>query len=87
MSSPDPFPCGGKGQRPCPPTPAAVATEPVQYTLADMQLYGEQCYQKGWGDADLARFGPIAVPEIPGTVWDQAKGTTIRPKGDDGPAK
>lgn len=50
MSAPNPFPCGGRGQRPCPPTPAAVTNDPLQYTLADMHAYGEECFQKGMRD-------------------------------------
>ena len=60
MSSPDPFPCGGRGQKPCPPQPAAVTTEPVQYTLTDMHEYGQLCYTKG-------RVDELMVPH-PGDI-------------------
>jgi hypothetical protein len=47
MSAPNPFPCGGAGQRPCPPTPATAG----QFTPEEVNAYGEQCYQKGLRDA------------------------------------
>ena len=46
MPEPNPWPCGGQGQRPCPPQPA-VATS---YTLAEVHAYGQACYQKGRTD-------------------------------------
>lgn len=39
--------CGHENQPPCPPEPAAVTNEPVQYTLSDMHQYGLNCYLKG----------------------------------------
>jgi hypothetical protein len=51
MSSPNPFPCGGAGQRPCPPTNAlSTATPKGFYTVEDMHAYGEECYKKGLDD-------------------------------------
>jgi hypothetical protein len=54
MSSPNPFPCGGVGQRPCPPTNAAaiqnLPTAHASAVLALLNEYGQQCYEKGLAD-------------------------------------
>ena len=55
MSSPNPFPCGGVGQRPCPPTNAAaiqdIPTAHRDAVLALLHEYGQACYEKGQKDA------------------------------------
>jgi len=52
MSSPNPFPCGGAGQRPCPPTNALSTSTPKGfYATEDMNAYGEECYKKALADA------------------------------------
>ena len=47
MPPPNLFPCGGVGQKPCPPQPAVNAG----YTLEEVHAYGDACYAKGEADA------------------------------------
>jgi len=51
-------PCGQQDQPPCPPTPAAVAGEPLVYTLSDMKAHGDECYRKRRVDARIELSGP-----------------------------
>jgi hypothetical protein len=51
MPAPNPFPCGGIGQKPCPPEPAVILLgEKFAYTKTEMHAYGDACYLKGRQD-------------------------------------
>ncbi len=50
MGGPNPFPCGGVGQRPCPPTSAVAVNGEELYTAKQIHQYGADCYQKGLKD-------------------------------------
>jgi hypothetical protein len=54
-NGPQPFPCGGEGQMPCPPQPASAqamstAGGSYLYTYDEMWTYGKACYDKGRAD-------------------------------------
>jgi hypothetical protein len=56
---PQPFPCGGEGQQPCPPQPAIRTDETGMveyppYTHRDMLAHGHASYEKGRKDARKA---------------------------------
>jgi hypothetical protein len=50
MPEPNPFPCGGPGQRACPPVPAAVVNGEDLWTAKQIHQYGADCYQMGIAD-------------------------------------
>jgi hypothetical protein len=52
-NGPQPFPCGGEGQMPCPPQPADEASQlgtGLAYSEDEMWAYGKRCYDKGVAD-------------------------------------
>ena len=49
MPPPNPFPCGGKDQQPCPPQPASVelfGPQALNWTHAEVLAYGKQCWDQ-----------------------------------------
>jgi hypothetical protein len=60
-NGPQPFPCGGEGQQPCPPQPAiAYSPDPkatpadrpdeLAYSYNEMLAHGQASYEKGLRD-------------------------------------
>jgi hypothetical protein len=50
MPAPILFPCGQKGQPPCPPEPAIELTDTALFTAEQMRAHGAACYLKGRQD-------------------------------------
>ena len=44
-TNPIPFPCGGQGEKPCPPEEAIAGLAPQH--VANVHAYGQQCFDAG----------------------------------------